>query len=335
MSKRRFAGVSAAMLLAVCAPLARAEDISARKLLVKDNAKPAKRSVLVQSSDAGVQFSEADTPSANGASVHLYSATDDVCVLLPAGSAWKSKKSTWKYKSKGKSAMVKNRKLMVEAKGIAFSLADNGSQGPVNAQVQFGTGTKYCMRCTGNKKNDAKQFHAMNCVAAACDPEPPTCGSASATTTTIPGTVTTTTVPGGGGGGGGAKLKGALTPTTGRFNYNLTLGLPGADAACNTNFPGTHACTYADLQAAATAGELAGLRDTANGVVTSFWAIDSTHADVLQCKVTVAWDYATAHTGQFGEKVDLNNAAGTLGPLMSGLAQNVFCANQSWVGCCL
>ncbi len=65
------------------------------------------------------------------------------------------------------------------------------------------------------------------------------------TSTTLGTTTTTTTLP-----SGGLVLKGALTATLGRFNYNLMLGLPGANSACNTNFPGTHACTYAELQSA-------------------------------------------------------------------------------------
>ncbi|MBY0278699.1 hypothetical protein K2Z84_25475 [Candidatus Binatia bacterium] len=133
----------------------------------------------------------------------------------------------------------------------------------------------------------------------------------------------------------GTILQGVLTPTTGRFNYNLVLGVAGADAACTARFPGTHACTYANLQAAEAAGDLDGAKDTNGTTVTSFWAIDASHANQLQCTTTVAWDYATAHTGHFGEKVNLNSAAGTLSALQSGSAAGVFCLNSSWVGCCL
>jgi hypothetical protein len=122
-----------------------------------------------------------------------------------------------------------------------------------------------------------------------------------------------------------------LPATNGRFNYNLTLGVPGSDAACADEFPGTHTCTYADLQDAETAGDLAGIQDTGGQPVESFWAIDSSHDDDLQCTVSIPWDYATAHTGQFAELVELDNAAGTLGSLQSG----VVCAGSSWVGCCL
>ena len=132
----------------------------------------------------------------------------------------------------------------------------------------------------------------------------------------------------------GTVLKGILTPTTGRFNYNLVLGIPGSDAACASNFAGTHTCTYAELQAAEAAGDLDGAKDLAGTAVTSFWAIDSSHVNTLQCATTVPWDYATAHTGHFGEKVNLTNATGALSALQSGSGAGVFCLNSSWVGCC-
>src|SRR5262245_37148434 len=109
------------------------------------------------------------------------------------------------------------------------------------------------------------------------------------------------------------KIKGALTATPGRFNYNLTLGLPGANAACNTNFPGTHACTYAELQAAPT-GDRCQLKDTGANTVTSFWAIDSAAPPLQQCiddKVGgsgLNWEYGTAHTASRGNKVPLTNS---------------------------
>ena len=129
-------------------------------------------------------------------------------------------------------------------------------------------------------------------------------------------------------------LQGALPATTGRFNYNLTLGLPGSDAACNTAFAGTHTCTVTDLQNAAAAGDLDGLKDTTNVTVTSFWAIDNSHSTSVQCNDTLGshnnWEYQTAHTNTFAEQVTLNNPAGTLGPVAGAI-----CANSSWVGCCL
>ena len=133
-------------------------------------------------------------------------------------------------------------------------------------------------------------------------------------------------------------IKGALNATAGRFNFNATLGLPGANAACNASFGGTHACTYQDLQSAAAAGDLVGLKDIGNMTVTSFWAIDSSQPPLQQCQDDVAggsglnWEYATAHTASRGEQVALDNATGALGPLKMGVQCNI--AGTSWVGCC-
>jgi len=151
-----------------------------------------------------------------------------------------------------------------------------------------------------------------------------TCGAGGPTTTT------STTIP------GGVELQGALTATPGRFNYNLTLGLPGANAACNSNFPATHACTYAELQIAEAAGDLVGLQDTASQTVTSFWAIDNAQPPLQQCQDDVStflnWEYGTAHTASRGQKVALNNGTGVLGSLQSSLQCNF---STAWVGCCL
>jgi hypothetical protein len=143
-------------------------------------------------------------------------------------------------------------------------------------------------------------------------------------------TPTTTTIP-----SGGVVLKGALTATPGRFNYNLMVGLPAANSACNTNFPGTHACTYAELQSAEAAGDLVGLQDIGSNTVTSFWAIDSSQPPLQQCQDDVVsflnWEYGTAHTGSRGQKVALTNGTGALGPLQSSLQCNF---STAWVGCC-
>jgi hypothetical protein len=136
----------------------------------------------------------------------------------------------------------------------------------------------------------------------------------------------------------GTIIKGSLNATVGRFNYNLTLGLPGANNACNANFAGTHACTYPELQSAAALNELKFLKDLASNNVTSFWAIDNTQPILQQCNddnvggSNLNWEYGTAHTASRGQRVSLNNSAGTLGSLTSNVQCNV--AGTSWVGCC-
>jgi hypothetical protein len=121
------------------------------------------------------------------------------------------------------------------------------------------------------------------------------------------------------------------------------LGLPGANAACNTNFAGTHACTYQELQTAAAAGDLKGLKDISTPTpmtVTSFWAIDSSAPALQQCNDDVSshlnWEYATAHTMSRGEQVALDNAAGTLGALQTSVQCNFGASGpeSSWVACC-
>src|SRR6476661_5099008 len=219
-------GASAALVLIACPALSSAADISTKKLLIKDNAVATKRQLSVLSKDVGVLFSAGDAPDANGASLHAYSATDDFCVILgpgalSAGTGWKNTGSSWKYANKAtkNSAQIKNGKLLVKIKSNdTYTLADNGTQGAVNVQVQFGTGTRYCMRCSTPKKDDTAKFLAKDCAAAACDPEPSNCSSlVPATTTTSTSSTTTTTAPG--------MVVGSLTATAGRFNYNLTLGL--------------------------------------------------------------------------------------------------------------
>jgi hypothetical protein len=125
-------------------------------------------------------------------------------------------------------------------------------------------------------------------------------------------------------------FQGALTQTTGRFTYQATVGIDGADAECDLHFAGSHACTVDELRDAETAGELTGATDTGGTPVTSFWAIDSDRPADDQCEVTVPWDYQTAHTGQFADLVSLDNATGDLGNLQEG----VICATQHWVACC-
>jgi hypothetical protein len=175
-----------------------------------------------------------------------------------------------------------------------------------------------CAAPTGN--SDALQTLVQDCVE--------TLG----TLVTTPPTTTTTTLPTPG-------LKGALTATAGRFNFNATLGLPGANAACNTNFTGTHACSYAELQSAATAGQLVGLKDIANMAVMGFWAIDSAAPGIQQCVddalggTGLNWEYGTAHTPSRGNQVPLNNGTGALGALVLSVQCNI--AGTSWVGCCL
>jgi len=136
--------------------------------------------------------------------------------------------------------------------------------------------------------------------------------------------------------GPGVVLKGSLTQTLGKFNYNMMIGLPAANAACPAHFGGTHPCTYQELQSAGAAGDLDGLKDFNNVTVTSFWAIDPMQPPLSQCQDDnmggsfLNWEYGTGHTLSKGQRVGLTNATGVLGSLQSGVS----CGATSWVGCC-
>src|SRR6266705_5264619 len=128
MSRFWLAGTSALALVIVCAALARAADISAKKILIKDNTDATKRQVLVLSGDVGVQLIQADDPGTNGAAIHVYSTTDDFCVNLPAGADWENTGSLLKYKNTTtkNSARIGDGKLLVKIKsGVTYSLADS------------------------------------------------------------------------------------------------------------------------------------------------------------------------------------------------------------------
>jgi len=342
--KTWIAGISALALLIAGAGRGRAADVTTKTLSIKDT-DPTKRQISVSSADLAVTHAAADDPATNGATLHVYSATDDFCAVLPAGLLWKDTGAKWKFKDKAtrNSAQVKDGKLSVKIKsGITYTL-NEATQGAVNAQVQFGTGTKFCMRCTVAKKDEPGKYTAKACVAAACDPEPSACPPPPPTTTTTTTTTSTTTTTCPPAPPPLVKLKGALPATAGRFNYNMVLGVPGADAACNTSFPGTHACTYQELQTAAAACDLIGLNDTSAMAVGSFWAIDPAADPVTaQCFDDVnfnpvtqpghTWEYGTAHTGARANWIALNNANGAIGPLQTGQQCNFV---QKWVGCCV
>jgi len=131
---------------------------------------------------------------------------------------------------------------------------------------------------------------------------------------------------------------GALVPTVGRFTYNATLGLPGAQAACNSNFAGTHPCSLFELQCAQAAGSLVGATDTSAAAVGSFWLVDSSFPPLQNCVddavggSNLPWEYGTAHTASRGNKVPLNNGTGMLGAVMLGQQCNF--SGSANVGCC-
>ena len=149
MRNLRGAIALAASVVTLCVGVARTADegISARKIFIKDNADPTKRQVQLQSLDGGVLISDADTPTTNGVSVHVYSATDDLCAILPPA-GWQDRGTLLKYRDSFRNTgFLKDGKLKIKLKAdpqtgnpLNYTLADNGTQGQVNARVRFGTG---------------------------------------------------------------------------------------------------------------------------------------------------------------------------------------------------
>jgi len=195
----RLAVMSAMFVVAVCATGVFAEDIPTDKMQITDKATdPTKRQIQLQSKVSLVQHSEADDPKTNGASVHVWSESDDFCYILTADDTlWTDNGKVWKYKNSEtrNQAQIADNKLQVKIRsGVTFTLADDAPQGTVNASVQFGPGgSRYCMHCTGTQvsTDDAKKFHGKFCDSAPCDAEPPGCLPTATTTTTT----TTTTIP--------------------------------------------------------------------------------------------------------------------------------------------
>src|SRR5262249_25473995 len=194
--------LAAVAVVTLCVGVARTADVgvSARKTDIRGNADATKGQVEVQSLDAGVLISDADTPTTNGVSVHVYSATDDLCAILPPG-GWEDTGTVLRYKDSFRnSGFLKDGKLKIKLKAdpqtgnpLNYTLADNGTRGQANAGVRFGTGQDYCLVCaTGNKKDDTSKYLAKDCPAGGCTVELTTCTPPNPTTTTSSTNTTTT-----------------------------------------------------------------------------------------------------------------------------------------------
>ena len=326
--------MTAVLAVAVCATGASAEDISTKKMAIKDHATDTtKRQLQLQSKDPGVLYSEANNPGANGASVHVWSSTLDLCYVIPAhGELWNDNGKGWKYKNPTtkNQAQISDGKLQVKLRsGVDLDLTTT-PQGTVNASVQFGNGgVRYCMTCPSSSathNTDAK-YQAKDCVAAACDAEPPACLPAPTTTTTS--STTTTTLPG--------TVIGAIS-SPGQFNFGGDIGSEAADTGCANAYPDSRACKMAELTASQGAAMM-GLQDNVGATVTRFWAIDPAVSEARQCAATSSagatrWVYSTAHLGIGGDNVLLTNATGMLGTFEQGGGSTRNCFSVFWIPCC-
>jgi hypothetical protein len=332
----------AALAIVLAASSANALDISTKKLQVKAHEDPAKKQFQAFSGDAAVTYEHAVAPDVDGASVHVYSATDDLCYLIPGGLDWTEKVGkSWKYKNPTTKNQIQiaDGKLQVKLRSNV-DLFLSAPEVEYNVVVQLGdAGEPFCMTCSGAGviRDDGIKFQGKECAAAACDAPPSVCNPNVTTTTTT--STTSTTLPA----LPGTILKVVLDQGDGGFNYGMTTGPDGADAECEATFPSTHACLYTELQAAEAAGDLDNIKDTDNDVVTSFWAIDPARPGTAQCMLDVNiplsehWTYETGHQALGGDFVNLTNDTGVLSALIPGGTPNGGqnnCNSVKWLGCC-
>jgi hypothetical protein len=332
----------AALAVVLAAGSAHALDITTKKLQVKMHDDPAKKQFQAFSGDDAVTYEQAVAPGTDGASVHIYSATDDLCYIIPGGVEWTEKAGkSWKYKNKitKNQVQIADGKLQVKLRsGVALNLSN--PEGEYNVIVQLGdAGEAFCMTCSGAGviRDDDQKFQGKECAAAACDAPPSVCNPTVTTTSTT--STTSTTLPA----LPGVELKAVLNQGDGGFDYALSTGSDAADTQCETTFAGTHACLYSELVAAEAAGDLDNIRDVDDDVVTSFWAIDPTRPHHTQCALdknapaSEHWTYETGHQNLGGDFVNLTNATGVLSALMPGgvdAGGTANCNSIKWVGCC-
>jgi hypothetical protein len=171
-------GLALGLMMVVLATAGRANatDISARGISIREGGKLTHRQVRVSSRDAAILLPNGVTPSA---AIHVYSANDDFCFKMQAGTGWTNDGSSWAYADEGTGnvASVTNGKLVMNLKsGVAYSLND-APQAEVNVQVQFGDGQRYCLHCNGIEiiQNDARRYSGKYCSSSVCDAEPESC----------------------------------------------------------------------------------------------------------------------------------------------------------------
>jgi hypothetical protein len=113
--------------------------------------------------------------------------------------------------------------------------------------------------------------------------------------------------------------------------YSATLGVTGAQTACEATFAGSQLCTLARLQAAP-ASERVMAKDPGDAGVTSFWAFDPGAANNAQCYDNASNERWASNSGppSRGQTVSLDPSTGALGTPMTGVA----CSDTNWVACC-
>jgi hypothetical protein len=130
--------------------------------------------------------------------------------------------------------------------------------------------------------------------------------------------------------------RGSLPAGTGRWTYQGTLGINGANADCAAHWPGSAVCSYDKLVLAQSKAELVNALDYNNQPVTQWWLHDPASLLTHQCTSNAeqaAWTYATADQGHVGKYVALDRAAGTISAVITP-PPATGCAINRNVACC-
>jgi hypothetical protein len=130
--------------------------------------------------------------------------------------------------------------------------------------------------------------------------------------------------------------RGSLPAGTGRWQYNGTLGIAGANALCEQHWPGSQICTYDKLLAASqkTPAETLNATDFNGAAVTSWWVDDPavTEGRCTSNADAIPWSYATADQGHVGKYVDLTPGTGAVSAFLTGTLPS--CNQNRNVACC-
>jgi hypothetical protein len=131
--------------------------------------------------------------------------------------------------------------------------------------------------------------------------------------------------------------RGSLPATPGRWQFNATLGLDGANAMCEMKWPGSAICTYDKLLAASMKATPETINATDyNGVAVTTWWIDDPNAGGNErCQSNadmIPWSYGTADQGHVGKSVTLTAATGAISALQTDTLPS--CNQMRFVPCC-
>jgi hypothetical protein len=193
MRSRRAAASSLlaiALLTASAVPAHALENVTAKKMQITDT-DPSKRKVQFQSSDTQISQAEAAAADSEGASLHVFSATDDQCFSVGASDCELSSSGKLKCKSAAGKIQVRDGSAKAQFKvGVTYSL-NEPTQGTVTMILRVGSAQTWCAVCDGTgtdeiKKDEPEKYVVKSCDAVPCPPEPTACGVTSTTSTTLP-----------------------------------------------------------------------------------------------------------------------------------------------------